>query len=107
MKDLVVDLLVSPDRDLEFDRGTELDEPFLSSVLSWNLTELEGEENLAVAAFVGRVKDGALLEVVYQVAELRRWLLRTMRSSSTGWVIPTGGQKPMDCDQKRGCSVVP
>jgi hypothetical protein len=63
VKDLVMDFLVSADRDLEFDRGTELDEPFLSSVLSWDLTEFEGEEDLAVAAFIGGVKDGALPEV--------------------------------------------
>ena len=62
VEDLVMDLLVCADRDLEFDRETELDEPFFA-VFGRDLTEFEGEEDLAVPAFIGRVKDGALLEV--------------------------------------------
>ena len=42
VEDLVMDLLVSADRDLEFDRGTKLNEPFTGAVLSWYLTEFEG-----------------------------------------------------------------
>ena len=106
VEDLVMDLLVSADRDLKFNRRTELDEPFFA-VFGRDLAEFEGEEDFAVATFVGGVKDGALLEVGVPGGGIARWLLRTMRSSRTVWVIPTGGQKPMDWDQKRGCSVVP
>ena len=57
-----MDFLVIANRYFEFDRGTELDEPFFAA-FGGDLAEFEGEEDLAVAAFVGRVKDGALLEV--------------------------------------------
>ena len=46
VEDLVMDLLVSADRDLEFDRGTKLNEPFTGAVLSWYLTEFEGKKTL-------------------------------------------------------------
>jgi len=62
VEDLVMDLLVSADRDLKFNRRTELDEPFFA-VFGRDLAEFEGEEDFAVATFVGGVKDGALLEV--------------------------------------------
>ena len=63
VKDLVMDLLVITNRDFEFDGIAEFDEPFFGTVLSWDLAEFEREKDFAVAAFIGRVKDGALLEV--------------------------------------------
>src|SRR5262245_51873373 len=75
MKYLVVQFLVATNRDFEFVRFTEFDQPFLGALLR-NFAESEWQEDLAIAAFVAGIQDGALLEAGVPDGRLAKMIIQ-------------------------------